>query len=650
MEKGGQQIGENLKEFLKDKRMLLLLDNFEQVMAAAPLATELMHECPKLKILVTSRAPLRVRGEHEFQVLPLALPDLGRIVTVESLLECAAVAMFVQGARTINPDFAVTPSNARVLAEICIRLDGLPLALELAAARIRVLSLDALLKRLQKRLGLLTNGPRDLPARQQTLRNTIAWSYDLLDDREKKLFRHLSVFAGDFSIQAVEEICMTLDNITGDALDEMSQLVEKSLILRENDNGEIRFKMLETIREFAFESLVANGESQRLLERFTDFFLSLAEEAESKLKSREQGDWLVRLEREHDNFRAALHWSTQNKSVERSLRLGYALWRFWYVRGHLTEGRLWLTKALTNAGPTSTVPRVRALIGAGALAAWQNDFPAGRSLLNESLALSQELSDKEGTALALNYLGNIADNQGDFAESRRLYEDSLALFRQLGNKWGIALVLNNLGVWARYRGEYDKATTLHQQSLELFSELEDKGRIALSLINLGFALERKGDYNTARKTLNESLSLFRELGERVGIAESLFLVGSIARKLGDIDTACKLLGESLIVSHEIGNKEIMVSCLEEFAGADCVEGRAERAVRLLAAAESIRDATRLPIPPAYRADNEHNVTMARSALSEKRFQAEWAIGRVMTLEHAVAYVLANQSADRESKI
>lgn len=643
-EKGGQAIGDTLKEFLKDKRMLLLLDNFEQVITAVPFVAELLHECPKLKILVTSRAPLRIRGEHEFPVPPLALPDLAQIPSGEKLLDYAAIALFVQRARAITPDLAITHDNARVIAEICTRLDGLPLALELAAARTRVLSLDALLPRLQKRLGLLTSGPRDLPARQQTLRNTIAWSYDLLEDQDKRLFRRLSVFAGDFSFEAVGEICTVPNEFAGDTLEELSRLVERSLIRREDVGGEMRFEMLDTIREFASESLVQSGESKRILKHFVDFFLYVAEEAESKLKGREQLRWLVRLEREHDNLREALRWSIENNETERSLRLGSALWRFWHIRGHLTEGRLWLTKALTDNRAGRIEPRARVLLGAGVLAYWQNDFPAAGSLLDESLALAQELGDKEGSAFSLNYLGGISVDQGDFAEGRRLFENSLALFRQLGNKWGIALVLNNLGVGARCQGDYDRASVLHRQSLELFEELEDRRYIARSQINLGFVLERKGEYDAARKMVNEALTLFRELGEKVGIAESLFLLGSVARRQGEIDAASKLLGESLAVSHEIGNKEVIASCFEEFAALDCMKGRAERAARLQAAAEAMREAMRFPVPPAYSEDNQRNVAMTRSSLGGKRFQAEWAKGREMTLEEAVAYAVGAESA------
>jgi predicted ATPase len=647
MEETAHPLVESLKDYLRDKRMLLLLDNFEQVITAASLVADLQANCPELKILVTSRAPLRIRGEYEFFVPPLAAPNPNKMPILEKLLDYDAVALFVQRAQSIRTDFAVTNENARAVAEICHRLDGLPLALELAAARVRILSPETMLKRLESRLGLLTNGPRDLPARQRTLRDTIAWSYDLLDPDDRKLFTRLSVFVGGFSYEAAETICNAPRDIAPAILEGLSRLVERSLLRREDISDELRFRTLETIREFAFESLVASGESKVIKENHADFFLSFAEKAELELKGPEQAAWLIRLDSDHENLRAALRWSIENEP-ELSLRFGGALWWYWFFRGHLTEGRIWLTTILAHARSAPYKLRAKALSGAGVLAVAQDDFPAAQSSLNESLALYRELGDKEGTAFVLNYLGRIARDEGDFEEGYRLHEESLALYQELGNKPGIAMVLNNLGVAARNQGDYDKASTLHTQSLQLFRDLGDKRAIARSLINLGIIFERKGDYNAACKLLNESLSLSQELGEKVGISESQCLLGTVARKQGNHDSAGKLLGNSLALSLELGYKDVIAKCLEEFAGCACSQGQAERAARLFGTAEALREAARLPIPPAYRTDTQGDLATARHLLGEQRFIAEWSQGRAMTLENAITYALGAPENHRKS--
>jgi len=643
MEKAGEPVEDTLKEFLRGKRTLLLLDNFEQVIDAAPFAAQLLHECPELKIIVTSRAPLRVQGEHEFPILPLAVPDLTRIPAAQELVLNASVALFVQRARAIRANFAVTRENSKALAEICTRLDGLPLALELAAARTRVLSPEDLLLRLQKRLELLTGGQRDLPKRQQTLRNTIAWSYDLLDERNKILFGRLSVFGGDFSLEAAEEICAQQEKPIQNMLDRLSRLVEQSLLLSEQAKDGIRFSMLGTIREFAHESLVSSGESVRTEESFVDYFLSFTEEAELKLNGPEEAGTLVRLDREHDNIRAALRLLIEDGDAERSLRLSSALWNFWNIRGYHTEGRVWLTKALERAEPIHSVARAWALIGAGGLAKWQNDLSAASSLLKEGLALSRELGYKRGVGYALNYLANVDDDLGNFADARRLYEESLDIFRELGDKSGIGLVLGNLGVGARNQADYERASRFHQESLEMFTRLENRREIALSLMNLGIVLERKGEYDNARKMLNESLSLFRELGARVGITEASCLFATLARQQRDFVTWRELLAESLTIAHEIGYQEVIALCFEEFAAFTCATDQVNDAVRFLAVAEAIRERIRVPIPPAYQGDIQHNVAIARSTLGEDKFQAEWAKGWSMTVEQAVAYILVLKS-------
>ena len=642
IESPGKLIEQTLYDFLRTKRMLLLLDNFEQVVAAAPAVTALLGECPKLKILVTSREPLRVRGEHELAVPPLAVPNLAHVPKSKELLLYAAVALFVQRTQAARADFSITTDNAITVAEICSRLDGLPLALELAAARARVLSPESILLRLQNRLELLRAGPRDLPPRQQTLRNTIAWSYDLLDGQDKRFFAYLSVFPGSFSLKAADEICAKLDHAREDVLDQLTRLVEKSLLLSSQVESETRFTMLATIREFAHECLVTRGESIAMERRFADFYLALAEEAESKLTGREQGDWLARLDREHNNLQAALQWAIENEEVHLSLRFASSLWYFWYIRGHWTEGRLWLTRVLSLSGAEIDPLHAKTLRAAGVLASVQDDFSAAQSYLNESLTSFRQDGNTEGEALALNSLGLTMIDHGELLSGKRLLDQSLALMKKSGDKWGTALVLNNLGVCARAKGENDKAIEFHNQSLELFRELEDKRHIARMLINLGIDSRDKAEYDESRKLLSESLSLSREVGEKLGVAESLSYLGSVARRQGDIERACRILRESLAMSVELGNKELTAECLCEFAGCALARGEAERATRLFSACKRLRNAGALHVPPAYRADREREVAEARTALGEKRFAAEWAKGNAMELEDAVAYTMTGQ--------
>jgi predicted ATPase len=637
-EKPGKSIEDTLKDFLREKRILLVLDNFEQVVSAASLVADLLSQCPMLKILVTSRQALRLRAEHQFPVPPLEIPDLTHMPEIKELLGVAAVALFVQRAQAIRPDFTVTSENAQPIAQICARLDGLPLALELAAARVRVLSLETLLSRLQKRLELLTAGPRDLPARQQTLRKTIEWSYELLTDEDRKAFRGLAIFNGSFSLEAVEEICLPRLEAQ-EILDQISRLVEKSLLTSETMGREQRFRMLETIREFALKSLEASDEMGSLEERFLAYYLSLAERSEQALKGPEQKEWVIRLDLEQENLRAALHMSLEENEINLSMRICAALWRFWSIRGQLSEGRIWLNRALSKPNLADDVFRAKALWGAGALAAIQDDDPIAHRLLNESLALSRKVGDAETTAFSLNSLGNVVRGQGDLEDAKKLLTDSLAIFERLEDKWGTALVLSNLGVNARFQGDFPLAIELHEQSLRLFRELGDKRLIARSLINLGIIFERKEDYERACGLLKESLALFRELGEKTGIAESLRILGSIMNRQNEHESSRKMLAESIALSHDTGNKAQVVECLEEFARSACMKGEAKRAARLLGATEAIRNEMKIPIPPPYRADHQHDLSLAQSTLGEKTFTQEYAQGGKLTLEEAVAYAL-----------
>jgi predicted ATPase/serine/threonine protein kinase len=635
---GGASLLEALSKKLRGMRALLLMDNFEQVLAAAPLLAELLTSCPQLKILATSRAALHLRGEQEFEVPPLALPDLAEAASAETLARYSAIALFVERASAIQPDFALTDENARAVAEVCIRLDGLPLAIELVAARLKLLSPADMLARLEHRLSLLTGGARDLPARQQTMRRTIGWSYDLLSESEKKLFRRLSVFTGGCTLTAAEAICGDEPGV--DVLDGLASLVDKSM-LRQNGqaNKEKRFKMLETLREFGREQLLASPEAESLQRRHAVYFLELVERAEPLLTGPEQVVWLERLENEHNNLRAALRWSKESGEIELGLRMAGTLWRFWEVRGHQTEGRDWLVSLLAESERASRLVRARAFLRAGGLERDHGNYAQARELLGKGLALYQELGDKWGVAASLNGLGDMAHQQVNYTEATARYEEALRLFKEIDNKQAVSYVLNNLGNVARDQGDYERAAEIHGEALTLFRNLGDKRALATSLYNLGEVAQYSGDYERARELQHESLILKREVGDKRGIMFSLANLGDIARYQGDYKRAAAFYEESLTLCREIGDKRGVTFCLEGLAGVACTQDDYERAARLFGAAEALREAIGSPLPVVERADYERNLGRVRAGLSEATFADLWARGHEMNLERAIAYAL-----------
>ena len=637
-EKKDQTLLQSLRDSLKERSVLLILDNYEHLLTEVAVVNELLVDCPKLRIVVTSRTSLRIRGEQEFPVLPLPLPDLRQLPSVEVLLQYAAVLLFVERARAIRPDFAVTGHNARSVAEICVMLDGLPLALELAAARIRILSPSEMLKRMEKRLQLLSSGAREAPVRQRTLRDTIQWSHDLLDEDEKKVFRRLSVIVGSFSLEIAESVCTVGQEAPGDVLERLNKLVEKNVIQSREVNGEQRFAMLDTIREFALERLDASGESEETFERYATYLVSLLERADAELKGPNQDYWLKRLDPEYDGLRCALGWSIKNGKADLSLRLVSSLWRYWYPRGYWSEGRMWLTKAL-NAETGSKALRARALRSAGAFASVQGDFTIARSYLEESLKLAEEAGDKEGIALVLNSLGTDMISHNDFSGDR-LLERSLVMMQGTGNKWGAATVLNNLGFSAQARGENDKAIMLYEQSLQLFRELGDKQHVVYLQINLAANWRDKREYDKARTLLNETLPLSRQLDEKVCIAESLLYLASVDSRQRHFERVNEFLSESLTLADELGNKELIATCLDEFAGLACAKNQPDRAARLFAASERLRALAKLEIPLGSKEKREQDLEITRSTLGEEKFGAESLRGREMSVEESIAYALS----------
>jgi predicted ATPase/DNA-binding XRE family transcriptional regulator len=647
-----QPLREILVGYLRDKEVLLILDNFEQVVSAAPLVGLLLAASPLLKVLVTSRMVLHVYGEQEFAVPPLALPPLRHLPAIDLLAHYEAVALFIQRAQLAMADFAVTAENAPAVAEICARLDGLPLAIELAAARVKLLPPQALLLRLDRRFAVLTGGAHDLPGRQQTLRKTIDWSYNLLDPGEQTLFVWLSVFVGGCTLEAVEDVCARAGGVPDDVLDGLSSLLDKSLLSQEEDatRGEPRFLMLETLRAYARERLAQSGAEGALRAAHAAYCLALAEQAEPHLTGAKQATWLGRLEAEHDNLRAALRWALESEAhLEVGLRMAGAVWRFWYGRGYLSEGRSWLEGLLgwTGAQESCVVaPAVRAKVlnGAGVLAQLQGDYARATVLLEESVALFREVGDTRGSASSLNLLGIVAREQGQYARATVLLEESVALFREVGDTWGIASSLNLLGTVARDQGEYAQATVLNEESLALFREVGDTWGIATAFQNLGLAAHGQGEYARATVLLEEALSLARGVGNPRGIAIALSSLGLVARAQGEYARATVLLKEGLSLLREVGNQRGMVLGLEWLASVALAPETAsevrERTVRLLGAAAALRAAIGVPLPPNVNlADHERTVAAMRDALGDVSFEVAWVEGQALTLEEAITLAL-----------
>jgi predicted ATPase/serine/threonine protein kinase/DNA-binding CsgD family transcriptional regulator/Tfp pilus assembly protein PilF len=680
-EAGDQSLFDLLKAYLREKHLLLLLDNFEQVVLAAHQLTELLNLCPRLKMLITSRSVLHVHGEHEFPVPPLAVPNLAHLTEGESISHYAAVALFLQRARAIRPDFQMTKTNASAIVEICARLDGLPLAIELAAARIKLLPPQALLARLGQRLAVLTSMARDVPERQQTLRNTIRWSYDLLSTEEQRLFRQLSIFVGGCTLEAAEAVYNALidANATVPVLDDIASLIDRSLLYQgEQEGEEPRVMMLETIREYGLEVLATSGEAEDAQRAHAAYYLALAEEAEPRLISSEKGKWLARLQWEHENLRAALEWFPANKEQEAALRLGSALWRFWWKRGHLSEGRAELARALTGSrGVVATYVLAKALHAAGALAGTQGDFEQTEALCGESLALFRALGDHRGNARSLTILAYAAVwHRSDFTAARTLVEEAVTLFRGVDDKYDITLALLVLALVFLFQGEYDRARALAEEAVALDREGGDSWNIANSLWNLaqvmffqseltqapalleesltlarqegykeaiayslivsGRVAMQQGDVASARSQLQEGLVLFKELGDQQNVAQSLVTLAMISLIQGNYAEAQALLEESFTLFKIAGNKWFVAVCLAGFAVLAAARGEWTWAARLSGAAEALCNAINGVLPPVVRAMQEFSIAAARAQLGEEAFVAAQTEGRAMSPEQALA--------------
>jgi predicted ATPase/serine/threonine protein kinase len=641
---------EALKERLQNSppsTMLLLLDNFEHLVTAAPVVAELLSFGPSLKILVTSRAALHIYGEHEFPVPPLAVPEDSRsLSSLEVLAQYSAVALFLQRATAVKPDFEITEENAPAVAEICARLDGLPLAIELAAARIKLLSPSAMRTRLASRLQLLTGGARDLPTRQQTLRGAIDWSYDLLNPAEQKLFRRLSAFVGGCTLEAIEAVCDTKSDLSLDLLEGMASMVDKSLMQQvEHEQGESRFIMLETIREYGLEKLTASGEEVMTKRSHAAYCLVLAEECAAE-GGAQNAQSLDRFEIEHDNFRAALDWLVQSGEAEWGLRLGAALFRFWETGEYLSEGRDWLSKLLKVKGAAAaTKPRARALFAAGVLIGEQGDYASAGALIEESLEISRKLEDKQGVAVSLNALAVHARDRGDIVLSRSLLEQSLALWREAKDRVAVARSLSNLANVLKLQGDSARARSLYEECLSIFRELGDRTGVAWSLNHQGDVTRDQGDTAAARLLYQQSLASFRELGDLWGVAGCLADLGNLARDQRDYCRAHSLYRESMGIFQKLEQKRGIARLLECFACSAAAQFQPERSLRLAGAAAALRQTLGAPLTPAEQSNFEKVLAPARQALANTAAPtAAWFEGWGMPIEQAIEEALSSDSA------
>ena len=634
-ESANQTAQEGLDEYLSglDQPMLLVLDNFEHLVSAAPAVSQLLSVGTKLKVAVTSQAPLHVYGEHEFPVPPLTLPDLKSIPPVEVLSRLPAVALFVERATAVKREFALTRENALAVAAICARLDGLPLAIELAAARIKLLSPSDMLSRLESRLKLLTGGARDLPTRQQTLRSTVDWSYGLLNAAEQTLFRRLSVFSGGCTLEGVESVCDTMGDLGVDVLDGMASMVDKSLVQHVVDT-ETRFTLLSTIREYALEHLVASPDERATRRAHAAYFLVLAEEGAHEVTA--NSDWLNLFEMEHDNFRAALDYLIKTKDVDWSLRLGAALFRFWETREYFTEGRDAIDKLLILES-TDTRPKLRARLqfAAAVLAGEQGDFDSARQLFEDSMESCVELNDQRGVAVALNALAVQARNRGELADASSLFERSLLIWKDIGDFADIARALSNLANVTKLQGDNTRASALYDECLIMFRKAGDSVGVAWTLNYQGDVAREKADFVAARSFCEQSLTAFRQLRDIWGIASALSDLAGLSYDQGNNAEARRLYAESIWLFWDLRHKRGVARVLECFAASAAAQSNAEQALRWAGAAAALRERLGAPLTPADRATLEKALEFARRTLGSPASLTAWMEGWAMPLEEAV---------------
>lgn len=687
-EKADQPIMESLVESIKQRQLLLLLDNFEQVVGAAPYLAELLARCPRLKLLVTSREALHVRAEHQLVVAPLETPNPSQLPDLTTLSHNASVALFLERIKAVKPDFQLTPVNIATIAEICARLDGLPLAIELAAARIKLLPPRTLLARLSQRLQVLTGGARDLPPHQQTLSATLAWSYNLLSAWEKRLFCWLSIFDRGCTLEAAEAVCSAL--VPADSavsvLEGMASLLDKSLLQQDMADEETpHYIMLEIVRDYGLTCLAASSEMAAAQQAHAAYYLTLAEQAEHQISATtHQHSWLARLQREYDNLRAALRFLLEQaeagQSSEMALRLGGALLPFWMMQGYWSEGRAFLLKALTMRTGATVAIQAKALIAAAKLAFQQSDYEQAEQLAEQSLVFYQDLADLHGVATTRETLAVVAWNRGDLDRAQALLQEALHLYKQVGSQSDTANALYSLAWLSSNRGKYDQAHTLLQESMSLFTSLQSSAGLAdATLLSAQLLFDTHTSHTElmmARSQVERALTLYKQSADKAGIAACYYLLGRIELQQSDTATALsyfeqsqalhEALGhqagiawalagkakvsaaqksyhdaqaqyqKSLAMAKTINDHELLVTGLEGLASVLSEQTDLLWAVRLWAAAEHLRETMGEPRAPVERVSHEMELAAALHRLGEKVFTTTWAEGRAMTLEQVLA--------------
>jgi non-specific serine/threonine protein kinase len=617
---GGAPPLEALKSFLRGRRLLLVVDNFEHLLSEALVVSELLAAGAGVQVLVTSRSRLDLRGEHELPVPPLEVPGADVAPRARALMRYPAVALFVQRARAADPRFRLGADNAGAVVEVCRRLDGLPLALELAAARLRDLSPAALLEKLEGPLELLSGGPRDLPQRHRTLRDTIAWSHELLDTVEQTLFRRLGVFVGGCALDAAAEVCQIAD--LGPHLE---LLADKSLVsviqaAAGDDHSGPRVQMLETIREYALERLEESGEEDAVRSRHSAVYLALAEAAEPRLGGADQRAWMDRLERESGNLRAALAWGLEGASLEVAARIGSALWRFWWVHGHLTEGRRWLERIVAGRSGLAPATRARALNSAAGLAFRQGDRERAEALYPDGLAAAREAGDRRETARALRLLGAIRGERGNFAEALALSEEALAINRELGDKRGVTDCLGSLSGIAFMSGGLARCKELCEESLKLLERLGDRHGRAMAMNNLGEVERLLGNLDRAESLVTQALGIARELEAKHVESALLVNLGNVALDRRDHGRARELYESALRRAQELGlRREVAPGALRGLGAIALAAGRSGRAAILYAGAALLREADCFTLAPSDADRFREEVAATREAAGEEAF-------------------------------
>ncbi len=668
---------EELIGVLSNREALLVLDNFEQLAAAAPLLATLLTTCPRLRVLVTSRTVLHLHGAQHYLVLPLAVPDLARLPPAEQLLEYDAVRLFVERATAALPTFSLTDQNARMVAALCRGLDGLPLAIELAAARVNALSVEQLASYLDRALPVLTAGSADTDPRQRTLKAALAWSYDLLEEGERKLFDRLSVFANGWTLEAAEAICSMAPLTRGDILPLLVQLVDHSVVLIERHGGGVRYRLLEVLRQYGAEHTVRAGEAEELRKRHALWFRKLAEEARTATPRLQRTVWSARLELEYDNLWAALHCLEATGAFEQGLDLASDLHWFWELRGRVREARTYLARLLAVSQGTSRELRARVLHAAASLARYAGDLATAATYADEAILLWRALGDVRGLAIALYTSGHIAHQRSDFSSATVRYEESLTCWRNVGDHAGTARVLQRLGVLAQEQGNREEARQWYEQALALWQELADPLAIATCYNSLGGIAQEQQQYERAVFLYGEDLRLRRELGDRLGMACALDGLGVLAREQGDYGRAIAMGDEAVRIKRELDEREQLAYSLYTLCLAVCLRGDYERAASLAReminidrelgstvdmarrleglaavmassapapAAQLLGTATALRrvagTPPRNPRHHEELTTSIRSRLCPAAFAIARSAGQMMTPEEAVAVTLA----------